>query len=522
MDGWVVFIVALFICTLFIGAYPIYILDESRNAEAAREMFISGNYIVPYFNGVLRTDKPPLHYYIMTLGYQIFGINAFGARFFSGVFGALTILVCYKSVKRHLSTLHGQLTVGVLLAALFFVQEFHLAVPDPYLIFFIATALFSFFEFQSTQHKKWLLVAYSCIGLGILTKGPIAIVIPGLSLFVFLILSKQLRWKIIFSYRPILGLLWALAIVLPWYYWVHEATQGAWTKGFFLDHNVNRFQAGKEGHGGLFILTPLFVVLGLLPFSVIAPQALKEAWKQGAQLPLLRFAFSVTIVTLVFFSIASTKLPNYPMPCYPFLGILLATFLYKVKEQPTKVRSVEWSFGVLTFISIALPIAGFVALSLEKQFFEIRWISLFIAILSITAPLSWWYYRKMVLKKAFLTLVVGWILMTGLLHGLVYPILTKQSPTTLASEVIDQDAEVVVFQRFDSAFPFNFNRTFEVVYAIEELRAYLEEHPKALVLTNTRDKGYLKQLGELQLLLEQKALFENHTTRIYSSKAIID
>nr|WP_293304666.1 hypothetical protein [Allomuricauda sp.] len=81
-DALLVFLLALAICTSFIGAYPIYILDEARNSEAAREMFVTGDIIVPYFNGQLRTDKPPLHYFFMMLGYKLFGVNAFGARFF--------------------------------------------------------------------------------------------------------------------------------------------------------------------------------------------------------------------------------------------------------------------------------------------------------------------------------------------------------------------------------------------------------------------------------------------------------
>ena len=66
----------------FINAYPISILDEAKNAEAAREMLSSGNFLVPFFNGELRTDKPPLHYYFMILGYKLFGVTALGARFF--------------------------------------------------------------------------------------------------------------------------------------------------------------------------------------------------------------------------------------------------------------------------------------------------------------------------------------------------------------------------------------------------------------------------------------------------------
>ena len=91
-------ILSLFILILFLGTHPIIILDESKNAEAAREFIVTGQYMIPYFNGEIRVDKPPLHYYFMNLGYNIFGINSFGARFFSTnfwiIYDMVIIQVC--------------------------------------------------------------------------------------------------------------------------------------------------------------------------------------------------------------------------------------------------------------------------------------------------------------------------------------------------------------------------------------------------------------------------------------------
>ena len=78
-----------------LGKTPLWIYDEVRNAECAREMYERGDWIVPTFNGGLRTLKPPLHYYFMFGGFKIFGITEWGARFFSAVFGVLTILMTY-------------------------------------------------------------------------------------------------------------------------------------------------------------------------------------------------------------------------------------------------------------------------------------------------------------------------------------------------------------------------------------------------------------------------------------------
>src|ERR1051325_9156340 len=78
-----------------LGSPPVYILDEARNAQAAREMMQRNDMVVPTFNGELRPHKPPLHYYFMQIAYRAFGMNAFAARFFSAVFGWLTIWITW-------------------------------------------------------------------------------------------------------------------------------------------------------------------------------------------------------------------------------------------------------------------------------------------------------------------------------------------------------------------------------------------------------------------------------------------
>lgn len=515
-DGFTIFMVGVLVCTSFIGFYPIYILDEARNSEAAREMLASGNYIVPFFNRQLRTDKPPLHYFFMILGYELFGVNAFGARFFSGIFGALTFYATYLNVKKWLGQQSAIVTSVILLSSLFFVQEFHLAVPDPYLIFFVAISLFSFFNYYRIGKFGWLLIFYVAIGFGLLTKGPIALVLPGLIIPFFLGFKKDFSLTSIFKLRPFLGLVILLAIAGPWYYLVHVQTDGEWTRGFFLDHNISRFGSEKEGHGGLFFITPLYVFLGLLPFSVFFIQGFVHGWKARKENDFLLFSFLAASITILFFSISSTKLPNYPMPSYPFVAVLLAHYLNKIYLNGEKRNPVSWSLIFLLIIGISLPIGGWVGLSVEKQLVSVRYVSLVLILTTLAGILGFYSYQKNDFKLAFKSIAVGWIL-TGLgLFGFVYPTLTKQSPVTMALEQLPPNASIVAYKRFDSAFPINFQRTFPVLDSMEEIKRYLEKHPDAFIITNTRNEDELEQLENLHLMLEQKALFENHTTRIYT------
>ena len=95
-----IFAFGVFIISSNIGGFSISILDESKNSVCAREMLDRNDWVVPTFNGGLRTDKPPLHYFFMMLAYSVFGVNEFAARFFSVVFGVLTLLIAYVYIRR--------------------------------------------------------------------------------------------------------------------------------------------------------------------------------------------------------------------------------------------------------------------------------------------------------------------------------------------------------------------------------------------------------------------------------------
>jgi len=452
----------------------------------------------------------------MVLGYKLFGVNAFGARFFSGFFGALTLLMTYWSAKRWCHPLVAKITAVVLMSSIFFVQEFHLAVPDPYLIFFVTLSLFSFYGFYKTQRISWLLPFYGGMALGILTKGPIAIILPGLVVSVFLLMQKEFNLRNVLKLKPFLGLLLIILIAGPWYYLVHLYTEGAWTKGFFLDHNLSRFGSEMEGHGGLFLMTPLYVLLGMLPFSVFLVQGHVRAWQVRKTNDFVLFSFLVSAITIVFFSISNTKLPNYPMPSYPFVAILIAFYLYQTYLEGKKTGALGLSLLFLMLIGILLPIGGWIGLFMEKSLFNLRYASLFLVLTSITGLTSFYFYRVGRFKTTFKLIAGGWIITGIFLFGIIYPRLTEQSPVAMAKNILPLDADMVVFKRFDSAFPINFQRTFHVMNSVEEIQVFLSEHPNGYIITNTRDKGDLEQLESLHLVMEQKALFENHTTRIYT------
>jgi len=509
-----VFLSAMVICLAFNWSYPIYILDEAKNSEAAREMWNTGNYIVPFFNGELRGDKPPFHYFMMALGYSIFGVNPLGARFFSGIFGAFTILITYLVTRKYLGIREARLTFIVLISALFFTQEFHLAVPDPYLIFFVSAGLFAFHEFDRSRSWPWLVAMYASFALGVLTKGPVALGIPGLVGLLYLGSTSQLRLRYILGLRPLLGLLILAGIALPWYLSVHRATDGEWTRIFFLDHNLSRFGSEMEGHGGIFLITPLFVFLGLLPFSVFAIQAFRWTFRNRKNHTLLLLSFLMAAVTIVFFSISSTKLPNYTMPSYPFIGIVLGGYLSQVLKTGT-THYFRASLWVLILISAALPIAGYFALLQEDIRPGDEWVAGTIAILLPGALWALYEHRKKRYYQMILSLAVSWIGMGFLLHGLAYPRLTASNPVKASEVYIHREANLVAFRYFNSAFPIHYERTIFTYDSVPFLVDHLRRDPSTLVISSSGSRKMLDSIDGLELLMDKKALFESHYTRVY-------
>lgn len=509
-----IFVLSLIVCVFFIHGFPIYILDEAKNAEAAREMLVNNTFIVPTFNDVLRTDKPPLHYFFMMLGYKIFGVTAFGARIFSSVFGALTLVGTFYFVQRLLSTSVALITWFVLISSVFFVQLFHQAVPDPYLIFFISMGLFCYIDYYQNRKKLFLFLFYAFLGLGTLSKGPVAIALPGLIVMVFLIFKKELFTKKLFSYYPILGGLLSLLIAVPWFVAVHKATDGAWTEGFFLDHNINRFSNKMEGHGGIFLITWAFVILGLLPFSLYIIQGLKHAWLERKNTFVL-FTFIVSVVFIVFFSISGTKLPNYTMPCYPFLAFLIGYYIDRIIKKELPLKWFKWSAIALIVISVFLPIGAFIAFNVEDQLKPVQWFSLFLVVAPIGAVMAFSFLKRGALKKSVLAIGVSWVVLGMVIFSIIYPRLIVLNPVTKSFDIIPEGSKMVAYKRLDAAFPINYKRIFVVFKTKAAIELFLNENKDAFVITNYKNAKKDFEGLNYKLLLEYKALFENHKTYIF-------
>ncbi|MBO3697320.1 glycosyltransferase family 39 protein [Roseivirga sp. E12] len=496
-----------------IGGLDVYALDEAKNAEAARAMFESGDYVVPYYNGELRTDKPSLHYYFMAAGYQLFGVNAFGARFFSSIMGVLTILITFLFVRKNFSEKAAINSALVLIASIHFNLQFHMSVPDPYLVFFTTWAFFSFYEAYKTNSKWQLLSYYFAIGCGLLTKGPIALALPGLTALAFLIFNRDFKWKTIWRLQPFGGIIVSLLVAFPWYWQVHKATNGAWTDDFFFKHNFSRYSDAMEGHEGLFLLTFAFVfALGMLTFLPFVFQSLKHTFQQRKNDALLYCGLAVAII-LVFFATSSTKLPNYTVPAYPVLAVILGVYVSQIKSSWLDKLGNRIGLIAYAVLLIGFPIGIYFGLKGDKTIAHLTDLSYYFIVLTIAGILILFYaFGKKNIEAALRVNVSAWIVVIILFFYLIFPKVDAENPVRKLVPQMDTSAKVISFKRLNAAFVFELEREITRYNDLVDIQKTMLQYEKGYIISRTEYRTELEQIPGVKYVSEARDLFENPTS----------
>ena len=360
------FLLAILLWALFTAATlnlaPLFDYDEAVYAETAAEMLRSGDWVFPTANGQAFFEKPPLVYYLMDLSFLAFGQNAFAARLPSALFTLLTAALLYVTGRRL-----GSSEVGMV-SSLVFVSMFmpailaHSALLDATLNFFLACSILCFFLWKVSERERYAVIASLAAGIAISVKGPVGAVVPLLVIGIHELLSRTL----IGSLRrfPWTGCaVFFLLGAAPWYLIV-AATHGVgFLKEFILVQNVGRFSRPMQGHGGGWYYYLLVLIPSTLPWTAWLPRWGKRALSRPRETDvfdrLSRFAWIWTVVVIVLFSFAGTKLPHYISPICPAIALGIATLWHPRDLSPSAVRlsAAVHFFAVLPFA------AGLVALS---------------------------------------------------------------------------------------------------------------------------------------------------------------
>jgi len=402
-------------CVFFtqLGSARLWDRDEPRNSRASHEMLARGDWIVPTFNGELRDHKPILLYWGQMTSYLLLGESEFAARFPSAIAAILAVF----SVALLASRLSGSSrginrdgfwAAGALATSLLFVMAGRAATPDACLIafstlgitFLVLGSLAPAHPFSSGRvtHTRWLAASagYTMLGLAALAKGPVGVVLPLAVVHVWWLicrrgqseplpelpparasLASQAAWwgreawltfnpwqclRALWCLRAIPGLVLVLVAAAPWYIAVGQATNGAFLRGFFLNHNVGRAMNSMEGHGGSLLFYPIAFLVGTFPWSLwlipIALWARRAALENVVQRQMVILSAVWMAVYVVAFSAAGTKLPSYITPCYAGAALIIGGYWRQFEDSWAR-PSLNWRrLAYALTIVVGLAIVG--------------------------------------------------------------------------------------------------------------------------------------------------------------------
>jgi 4-amino-4-deoxy-L-arabinose transferase-like glycosyltransferase len=347
------------------GNAPLFDEDEGFFAEGTREMVLRGDFISSFVNQEQRFDKPPLTNWLQFGSAQVFGWNEFAMRLPSCLASVVWMLLIYIFTKRKLGEKTAFFATLIAASSLQITIVGKAALADGLLNMALTGAMFCLFEILNQNHKKNIWFFYAFTGIGFLAKGPVAVLIPGAVFLIYLLKNKT--WKPFLRLINIPGFLIFLIIAAPWYILQYLQTGEKFISGFFLNHNVNRFQTAFEGHyGGIFYFVPV-LLLGLLPFTGVVLKSFSKIRIIWAN-PLFSFLLIWFAFVFILFSLSGTKLHHYIIYGYSPLCVLGGWYAANNKRLP-----IVWPSFILLILLAVLPfvIQGFIPKIADEYAVEI-------------------------------------------------------------------------------------------------------------------------------------------------------
>ncbi len=335
--------------------------DEGRYAEIAREMAVSGDWITPHLNGIPYFEKPPLQYWATAGAIKLFGPTEWAARAWSASTGLACLLWVWFLGNRLFGIGAGWRSALVLSGSIYFAALGHINSLDMGLTFWMTISVGAFLlaQFPDSQPKtirRWMGLAWAGAAAALLSKGLIALALPGTTLLLYSLWNQDFSsWK---RLSPLTGGLLFLLLAAPWF-WFAAQEHPEFLRFFFIHEHFQRFASTVHQRVEPFwyflpvLLAGLFPWTGMLWSSVVKPLRHVQARRFSPQ----RFLALYALFILVFFSLSGSKLPAYILPAFPALALLMGRQLLHQTHMPSHVPVSAMAGGV--FLAVGATLLAF-------------------------------------------------------------------------------------------------------------------------------------------------------------------
>ena len=341
-------LILFLIVVRFVAMYTLPLADttEARYGHTAYLMATTNDWITPYFDlNVPFWGKPPFSFWMQALAYKIFGINDFSARVPSMLFTLLSMGLIFKYLKTFYNFTTALWACVVYLSFLLVYILSGAIITDPYLAFSTTLSMIAFIMTLKNQESYWKYFFFVGLGIGLLSKGPLALVLVGGALFIWLIFDFKNRFNELKKFPWVKGSLLTLALSLPWYI-IAEIKSPGFLNYFIIGEHFKRFldpgwggdlygTAHKKAKGTIWImwLGAAFPWVFVVFYAFI--KNIKSSFWVLRNNSELTYFISWSLFTMIFFSAAGNILVTYILPALPALAILVAIYLSKYEFSIT-------------------------------------------------------------------------------------------------------------------------------------------------------------------------------------------
>jgi len=353
----------------FLGGVHLFDWDEINFAESAREMILTGDYLNVQVNFEVFWEKPPLFAWFQVLSMKVFGINEFAARFPNAICGIITLLVLFNIGKKLYSEKFGLTWVLVYGASILPHFYFKSGIIDPWFNLFIFLGIYYFFQYSKDRDLKlkWVFWSAFFIGLGIMTKGPVALLLFLITAFIFMIFNKS--YKRFLNIKAILVYAFTVAFVGGFWFILQILNGNYDILVKFVEYQIRLFSMEDAGHGGFLLYHFVVLFFGVFPASIFTIKTFRRYRDDKSEHENFKLWMLILFwVVLILFTIVNTKIVHYSSMCYFPMTFLAAYIINRIFENKQRLdRWMKIIIGVIaTILGIAVVGLQFAAAFKEK------------------------------------------------------------------------------------------------------------------------------------------------------------